>query len=423
MHVLVLGAGVTGLGTAYALARDGHAVTVVDRASEAASEASYANGGQLSYSYVAPLAGPGVLRHLPEWLLRADGPVRFRPRMDPHQWKWGLRFLRACTARQSDLTTGHLLRLSGLSRTLMHRLVAEEELEFHFEHQGKLVAHSEPDTLAAARRQLELQRGTGAAQVALDAKECVAVEPALAAMGGRLLGGIHTPSEDAGDCRLFCLGLARVLAASNNAVRFAFGTTVTQLLRVNGRVIGVATTRGVMEADAVVLCMGVGGRRLVRPLGIDLPLYPLKGYSLSPDIADAERAPRVSVTDYARKIVYARLGRTLRVAGMADMVGEDTAFDLGRLSLLARQAGAAFPGGFATSPLRPWCGLRPATPTGAPLLGPTAAADGLFLNVGQGALGFTLALGSGRVVSDLVGGRATSIDLDGFRVDGSVVVR
>ncbi len=413
MHVLVLGAGVTGLCAAYALVRDGHTVTIVDRASEAASEASYANGGQLSYSYVAPLAGPGVLRHLPEWLLRADGPVRFRPRLDPHQWLWGLRFLRACTARQSDLTTARLLRLSALSRTLMHRIVADEAIDFHFEHQGKLVVHSEPDAFTAARRQMELQRGSGAEQFALDADGCLALEPALAAMRGRLLGGIHTPSEDAGDCRMFCLGLARILTQSNSATRFVFGTTVRQLLRLNGRVIGVATSNGVMEADAVVLCMGIGARRLARPLGIDLPLYPLKGYSLSPTISDTALAPRISVTDFARKIVYARLGRTLRVAGIADMVGEDTGFDLARLSLLARHAEAAFPGGFAQGPLRPWCGLRPATPTGAPLLGPTAA-PGLFLNVGQGALGFTLAMGSGQVVADLVSGRPAPIDMDGF---------
>ncbi len=414
MHVLVLGAGVTGLCAAYALVRDGHTVTIVDRASEVASEASYANGGQLSYSYVAPLAGPGVLRHLPEWLLRADGPVRFRPRLDPHQWLWGLRFLHACTARQSDLTTARLLRLAALSRTLMHRMVADEAIDFHFEHQGKLVVHSEPDAFTAARRQMELQRGSGAEQFALDADACLALEPALAAMRGRLLGGIHTPSEDAGDCRMFCLGLARILTQSNSATRFAFGTTVRQLLRLNGRVIGVATSNGVMEADAVVICMGIGARRLARPLGIDLPLYPLKGYSLSPTISHTALAPRISVTDYARKIVYARLGRTLRVAGIADMVGEDTSFDLARLSLLARHAEAAFPGGFAQSPLRPWCGLRPATPTGAPLLGPTAV-PGLFLNVGQGALGFTLAMGSGQIVSDLVSGRPAPIDMDGLQ--------
>ena len=418
MNVLVLGAGVVGLCTAYALARDGHAVTVVDQAREAASGASHANGGQLSYSYVAPLAGPGVLRHLPEWLLRADSPVRFRPRWDPHQWSWGLRFLAACTARQSDLTTARLLRLSGLSRSLLHRLVAEEDIDFQFTHQGKLVVHSEPEAWEAARRQMALQARAGAAaQVALDADACLALEPALAAMRGRLLGGIHTPGEDAGDCRLFCLGLARVLASGNSAVRFAFGTSVRQLLLVNGAMAGVATSAGVMEADAVVLCLGMGSRALARPLGIDLPLYPLKGYSLTVPVTDGARAPAISVTDYARKIVYARLGPDLRVAGMADMVGETAGFDLTRLSLLAREACAAFPGGFAEAPMRPWTGLRPATPTGAPLLGPVAGARGLWLNVGQGALGFTLAMGSGQVVSDLVSGRAASIDLEGFLAD------
>jgi D-amino-acid dehydrogenase len=415
LKVLVLGAGVTGLATAYALSRDGHAVTVLERRSGVALEASHANGGQLSYSYVAPLAGPGVIGKLPAWLLKPDSPVRFRPRLDPVQWEWGLRFLAACNVRTADLTTRRLLLLSYLSRDLTRAAIAEESIACEFRHAGKLVVHSDPATFEAARRLLDYQRSLGSEQEALSGDECLAVEPSLARIAHRLAGGILTRGEDAAECRLFCAGLEAAMRGGNLGVEFRFGHEVRQLLAVGGRIVGALTGKGVIEADAVVMAMGAGSTRLLAPLGLRPPVYPLKGYSLSLPITGDAGAPHISVTDFAKKVVYARLGRDLRVAGMADVVGYDSRFDLARLDLLVNQAREAFPDATDWRTLRPWTGLRPATPTGLPILGPVPGMPNLHLNIGQGALGFTLAMGSARVVADLLAGRAPPIPLDGFR--------
>lgn len=415
MKILVLGAGVAGLATAYSLARDGHNVTVLERRSGVAMEASHANGGQLSYSYVAPLAGPDVISKLPGWLLRRDSPVRFKPRLDPRQWEWGLRFLAACNGKASERTTRRLLLLSFLSRDLTRAAIEEEKIDCGFSRAGKLVVYSDQASFEGAKRLLDFQRELGSEQEALSADECLTVEPSIAHIAHRLTGGILTRGEDVADCRLFCAGLEHAMRASNLGVTFHFDTQVRQLLVAGGRVLGVATDQDVVEADAVVVAMGVDAPRFLAPLGVRAPIYALKGYSLTLPLHRAEAAPRISVTDLACKVVYARLGRELRVAGMADLVGYDTGFSPSRLALLVRQAKEAFPDASDWGRLKPWTGMRPATPTGLPVLGPVLGLPNLHLNIGHGALGFTLAMGSGRVVADLLAGRQEPIPLEGFR--------
>jgi D-amino-acid dehydrogenase len=416
MKVLVLGAGVAGVAAAWYLRQDGHEVTMLERNDAVALETSFANGGQLSYSYVAPLASPSVIPKIPPWLLRRDSPLKFAPERDLAQWRWILAFLVACNRKRADVTTQRLLRLAFYSRALMHALIAEHALDFDYARNGKLVVYTNAASFASAKRLLAYQESLGCEQEALDRRRTVEVEPALAAMEPRIAGSIYTPSEDAGDCFKFCNELVRVMTAGANPVRLRLSVTIRRLLALGKRVIGVETDRGVFEADRYVLALGTTAPSIVRPLGIRIPVYPLKGYSLTLPIASERAAPRISVTDYQRKVVYARLGNDLRVAGMADLAGRTPVIDTQRVGQLIEEVRDAFPEATDFSRLQPWCGMRPATPRGTPILGATPYSN-LYLDAGHGALGFTLALGTGRVIADIVDGRRPAVPLDGLRLD------
>jgi D-amino-acid dehydrogenase len=413
MKVLILGAGVAGVASAWYFWRDGHDVTVLERNTGVALETSFANGGQLSYSYVAPLASPSVIPKIPPWLLRRDSPLRFRPELDPGQWRWIVEFLGACNANTADDTTQKLLRLAFYSRDLMHELVETHDLDFDYVQNGKLVVHTEAKSFESAKRLMEYQRTLGAEQVALEPHECVEIEPALEAMSARIVGAIYTPSEDAGDCYKFCNELKRLMTSGPNPVKYRFGVEIERLLPWRGRLMGVETNHGVFEGGAYVLALGTNAPYLTKPLDIRIPVYPLKGYSLSLPVTDDAGAPKISVTDFKRKVVYARLGNELRVAGMADLSGRRAVIDVERVDQLVSEVKAAFPHATDFSDLSPWCGMRPATPKGTPVIGATRLSN-LWLNVGHGALGFTLALATGRILADLVAGRAPAVPLEGF---------
>ena len=417
MHAIVLGAGVVGLATAWYLRADGHQVTVIERNDDVAGETSFANGGQLSYSYVAPLAGPGVLSKLPGWLLRADSPVRYRPGIDLQQWRWLLQFVRACTRRQSEETTRRLLSLSFLSRDLMSDLLAgEPELRFDHANVGKLVVYRSSEAFDAARRTLDFQQSLGCEQEALDAAACVAREPALAHQADQLRGGIFTRGEDSGDCHRFCLGLMRLL--QQRGVAFRFGTEVTRLRRTaRGRVI-LSTRDEEITADHIVLATGASSAPLLGTAGIRVPLYPLKGYSLTAPLEVGAVAPRVSITDFERKVVYARLGDRLRIAGIADIDGRSARSNPKRVASLRAAASAMFPNAADYNSADTWCGLRPATPKGLPIIDRTSFGN-LWINVGHGALGFTLALASGRLIGDLIARRKPAIPIEPYGLAGA----
>ncbi len=415
MRVCVIGAGVVGVTSAYFLARQGHDVVLVDSQPRPAEVSSYANGGQLSYSYVAPLAGPGVLPSVPGWLLRADSPLRFRPRLDPHQWRWCLQFALACRASVARESTAQLSGLSYLSRDVMHTLLEQENLDFGHLKNGKLIAYRSPELLEKARALVAYQAAHGAEQQVLDAAQTLALEPALAGMGGSLAGAIYTPSEEAGDCRQFTEALFERLQSLGN-VECVMSNPVSGLQREGRRIVAVNTRQGDIGADAIVLATGIGTRALLGPLGHDVPLYPLKGYSLSVPLADGDDsvAPRISVTDYERRIVYARVGGMLRIAAMVDIGSADADIDPARIALLKSQVREAFPA-LDLRQAVPWAGLRPATPTGKPLIGRSPAADNLWLNVGQGALGFTLACGSAALLTAQMADVALPLDPAPFR--------
>lgn len=414
MHVVVIGAGVVGMTTAWALAREGHRVSVVDAAAEPAAGASHGNGAQLSYSYVAPLAGPSIWRDLPALLFSPDAPVRFRPTLDPFQYRWGLKFLANCTARAARDTTAALLALAFLSRDTVRAAEDVGGLDFDWRESGKLVVYSTPASFAAARAQVELQAGLGCRQTVLDRDACLAHEPALAAIAGRLLGGIHTADDAAADPVRLCLGLRAMLSAGNAAVDFRFGTRVTQLRREGAQLKAIDTSAGPIEADAYVLAGGYESRALARGVGIDLPIYPIKGYSLTVDVGDEGAAPHASITDYANKIVYARLGGKMRIAGMADIVGPGRDLAADRVAQLIRQAQATFPGAADWGgDLKAWTGMRPATPSGRPIIGASGIGN-LALNVGHGPLGFTLAFGSAVALAAHLAGRTPPVKLEEF---------
>jgi D-amino-acid dehydrogenase len=423
MRVVIVGAGVVGMTTAWRLAQDGHQVTVLERHQGPGEETSFANGGQLSYSYVAPLAGPGVMGKVPGWLLRRDSPMRFRPVADPAQWRWLAAFMRACNAGTSEATTRKLLRLGFYSRDQLQAFVAQHEHEdsgfgFDFARRGKLVVHRDEAAFASACRLLDYQASLGCEQQALDRDACVALEPALAGIRDEIAGAIYTPSEEVGDCHRFCVSLARLLqpGSRRTGVSLRFGTVVQGLQQQGGRVTGVRTDAGEVPADVVVVAGGIGSVPLLRPLGVRPMLWPLKGYSITVPLASGARAPHVSVTDFANKIVYARIGNTLRVAGMADLVRGGTRIDPERVGTLVAQTRALFDGIVPDLPLaqlQPWAGLRPATPDGLPLIGPSRVL-GLWLNLGHGALGFTLAMGSAGLLADRLAGRRPALDAADF---------
>lgn len=405
-QVCIIGGGVIGLASAYALVRADHEVTVIDARDALGRETSFANGGQLSYRYVAPLADAGVPLQAIGWLLRGDSPLKLRPRLDPQQWRWMAAFLRACRGSVNKRNAAHLLRLASLSQDTLQQWREHDRLEgFNWRRNGKLVTFRRAGSFEHARGKVAdiLQ------QQVLSAADCARVEPALAE--GDFVGGIYTPNEEVADCHAFCQRLAARLDASGRC-RFLLGRKVTAIRHAGGVVQAIEVGDEVMPVEHLVLAAGHRSAELGLP-GLSLPLYPLKGYSLSVPIGAQHQAPKVSITDYDRKMVYARIGEQLRVAAMVDIVGFDAGLEPKRLALMKRQALETFPMAGDYAQAIEWAGMRPATPTGVPLIGASAYRN-LWLNLGHGALGFTLACGSGQLLAELIDQHLPSIDMQGL---------
>jgi D-amino-acid dehydrogenase len=411
-HVCVIGAGVVGAATCYRLARAGHRVTLLDAADAPGTGTTWANGAQLSYSYVEPLATPGILRKLPAMLRDPQSPVRLRLTGHWSQVSWGLRFVAACRAATVQRSTASLLKLADLSRRDLSAAMDEDKLDFHHERSGKLVIYDSAEALEGAARQLELQRAMGCEQQLLDPRGCLQREPALASQRDRIAGGIWTASEAVGDAAALTRELIARAKARGAALRLGCRAVGWDGVRGRGsrHVQALRLLSGErIAADAFVLANGHDAADLARPLGLRLPIYPIKGYSITLPIRDALLAPKVSVTDSRRKMVFAPLAGRLRVAGFAELVGRDLQVDPARIQALVDAVHEVFPGGceLQADP-KPWAGLRPATPTSRPIVGVTRWSN-LFLNVGHGALGLTLAMGSARVVEEALAGRASEV--------------
>jgi D-amino-acid dehydrogenase len=411
MEVLVIGAGLAGVTSAWYLAQAGCKVTVVDRQPGPGLETSFANGGQISVSHPEPWANPSAPGTILRWLGREDAPLLFRLRADAAQWRWGLSFLHECLPRRAARNTAAIASLAIYSRHQLRALKQSTGLRYESREGGILHLFEKASEAARLPQRLEELEALGIHGRILGPAEAVAIEPALAALGPRLAGALHGLDDESGNAHLFCRGLATL--AADAGVRFVFGARVSKFDVVHGVITGVrvfddANRSGVMRADAIVLAAGSYSAGLVRPLGLKLPIYPVKGYSITAPLVDAGLAPKISLTDESRRVVCSRLGQHLRVAGTAELNGFDLSPNPQRSAALVRWLEEHFPGAADLSQIEHWCGLRPATPSNLPLIGHSGI-DKLYLNTGHGTLGWTLACGSGRAIADIVTGKQPEV--------------
>ena len=411
MKVLVLGAGVIGTTTAWYLLQAGHEPVVVERREGAGLETSFANGGQISVCHAEPWANPEAPAKIVPWLLRDDAPLLFRLCMDPAQWSWGLRFLFECQPWRTRENIVEIVKLSLYSRASLQELRRETGIAYDALERGILHYFTEEKSFAAAVQNAALMRRYGLDRDVKTVEEAIAIEPALAAARDRLVGATYTATDESGDAHLFTANLAR-MAASRGA-RFLYGREIQGVRAEKGAITGVvvkgAEGEEALRADAYVVALGSYSPLLTRPLGIDLPIYPAKGYSATVPILDAALAPTVSLTDDAAKIVFSRLGERLRIAGTAELSGYSTELNTVRCEALTRRAREMFPGAARYGEATFWTGLRPSTPSNVPIIGRTKLAN-LYLNTGHGTLGWTMACGSGRALADLISGRRPEVD-------------
>ncbi|WP_411034159.1 D-amino acid dehydrogenase [Shinella sp. BYT-45] len=406
MKVIVLGAGIVGVTSAYQLAKAGHEVTVVDRQPGPALETSFANAGEVSFGYCSPWAAPGIPMKAVKWLFMRHAPLILRPKVDAAMLLWMARMLRNCTSARYALNKSRMLRLADYSRISLTALREETGISYDERMQGTLQLFRTEAQLDASAKDVKALAADGIPYEVLDPEGCIRVEPALGHVRERIAGGLLTPKDETGDCFKFANALAGKAGALG--VRFAWNTEVKGLDVEAGRVRGVRTGTGRLPADVVVVALGSYSPLLVRPFGIRLPVYPVKGYSLTIPITDAARAPESTVMDETYKIAITRLGSRIRVGGMAEISGYTNDLGKARRHTLEHSVMDLFPGGDASAGTF-WSGLRPMTPDGTPVIGPTKVA-GLFLNTGHGTLGWTMSCGSARLVADLVSGRAPEID-------------
>ena len=403
MKIAVLGAGVVGVTSAWYLARAGHEVTVVDRQDAAAMETSFANGGQISTSHAEPWANPGTPKQVLKWLGREDSPMLFRLRADPYQWAWGLAFLRECLPARTRANAAQIAAINRYSRAQLLALRAETGIQYGQQTRGILRIYEGRQSLDEAVAAASLEKLHGIDLRVLTTAECVELEPALAERAERIAGGVHAPGDESGDAHKFTQELARLCAA--RGVQFRYGSSIARIETQGGRIARVRLSSGeAIEADSYVMALGSYSPLLLRPIGISIPVYPLKGYSITIPLAEGDVAPRISLSDGAHRLVMSRLGDRLRVAGTAELTGYDTEINEVRCRAIVRRTFELFPKAGRPEDAQFWAGLRPATPGGAPCIGRTRYPN-LMLNTGHGTLGWTMACGSGAAIADIVSGR------------------
>ena len=412
MKILVLGAGVVGVSSAWYLSQAGHEVTVVDRQPTAGQETSFANGGQISVSHAEPWSNPHAPLRALSWMGREDAPLLFRLRWDPALFDWSWRFLRECTPERTRANIRDIVSLALYSRDQLKELRKETAIDYDHLERGILHVYTDPKEFSAAIEAAKVMREFGCDRQTVDADQCVEIEPALKASRPILIGGDYTIADESGDAMKFSQKLAALCAT--RGVTFRYNTTIDKLATAGGRIDGVVinTPNGneILKADAYVVALGSYSTLLLRPLGIPLPVYPAKGYSATVPLSGSSVAPTVAMTDDGYKIVFSRLGQRLRIAGTAEFNGYNTELNNVRCQALIQRTRQLFPELHPAGEPEFWCGLRPATPSNVPFIG-KAKLPNLYLNTGHGTLGWTMACGSGKALADIVSARKPEISL------------
>jgi len=407
MKIAILGSGVIGVTSAWYLAQAGHEVVVIDRQPGPALETSFANAGEISPGYASPWAAPGIPMKAMRWLMMEHAPLILRPKIDMAMLRWLVAMLGNCNARDYAINKSRMVRLAEYSRDCLIALRGQTGISYDERSQGTLQLFREEKQLAGMAKDIAVLKADGVPFEVLDKAGCIAAEPGLAASASPIAGGLRLPNDETGDCFKFTNALA--LLAAEPGVRFLNGTHISGLAREGGRIQHVETDAGRIVADAYLVAAGSYSPLLVAPLGIRLPVYPVKGYSLTVPIVDAARAPVSTLLDESYKVAITRLGDRIRIGGMAEISGFSNDLPLARRATLEHSAGTLFPGAGDMKAASFWSGLRPMTPDSTPVIGPTRIPN-LFLNTGHGTLGWTMACGSARVIADLIDGRSPQID-------------
>ncbi|HEV7313031.1 D-amino acid dehydrogenase [Sphingopyxis sp.] len=407
MKVAVLGGGVIGVASAWYLAEAGHEVVVIDRQPGPALETSFANAGEISPGYASPWAAPGIPQKAIRWLMMRHAPLILQPAVDREMLGWLFAMLRNCTSARYAINKARMVRLAEYSRDRLIALRADTGIAYDERMQGTLQLFRTQKQLDGIAKDIAVLRAGNVPFEVLDREGCIAVEPGLAAARDKIVGGLRLPGDETGDCFKFTGALAAM--AAERGARFRYGEAIRSLVVEGGRIAGVETDRGRITADRYVLALGSHSAAMLRPLGLRLSVYPVKGYSITVPIVDAARAPESTLMDESYKIAITRLGDRIRVGGMAEISGYNNALPERRRATLVHSLTDLFPGAGDVDTASYWSGLRPMTPDGTPVIGATPY-DNLFLNTGHGTLGWTMACGSGRLIADLVSGRPTDIE-------------
>ena len=413
MHVAVLGSGVIGTTIAYYAAKAGHEVTVVDRQPGPALETSCANAGEVSPGYSAPWAGPGIPVKAIKWMLMTHSPLVIWPLFDPAMWRFGVRMLANCTERAYRLNKNRMVPIAEYSRDCLKALRAETGIAYDERTQGTLQLFRTQKQLDGVGKDIEILREYGVPFEVLDRAGFCRVEPALVHTQEKFVGALRLPGDETGDCFKFTNRLAEMAEALG--ARFRFNTRIDALSAINGKVDAIRLDGGTLEADAYVCALGSYSPLLLAPIGIDIPVYPVKGYSITVPIVDAAHAPESTIMDETHKVAVTRLGDHIRVGGTAELAGYSLKLREARRATLEHVVTDLFPRGGDLGKATFWCGLRPMTPDGTPIIGPTKYPN-LYLATGHGTLGWTMAAGTGRVMADLLSGRQPKIELSGLTV-------